>query len=194
MCCSLWWKAYSCVGSTPWPQLVLGACSSRGFSRASASSKADPPPTLWVLPRLQRNLLLHLEHLLPSLFPGRGVCRAFFLTLSPPLQMLNSYFSLLLNYVIAEALLTSLVDSALDCDRFEMAFWSQLNKAQSNTGADPVSSHRSHFCSLPSLSALPYKLNRACYKRLLLHRRAHLFFPLLNADLCSVSWYRRWIL
>lgn len=68
--------------------------------------------------------------LLPSLFTDLGVCRKFFLTLSPLLQMLySSYFLLFLNYVVAEALPTSLVDSALDCDRIGMAFWSQLNQA-----------------------------------------------------------------
>lgn len=76
--------------------------------------------------------------LLPSLFTDLGVCREFFLTLSPLLQMLNSYFLLFLNYVIAETLPTSLVYSALDCDRFAMAFWSQLNQAQTNMGAAPA--------------------------------------------------------
>lgn len=126
------------MGSTLWPQLLLGACSSRGFSRAAASSKAHLPPALGVLPRLQRNPLLHLEHLLPSLFTDLGVFRAFFLTLSPPLQMLNSYSSLFLNYVIKEALPTTPVDSALDCDKFGMAFWSHLKQAQSKMGTGPA--------------------------------------------------------
>lgn len=67
--------------------------------------------------------------LLPSLFTDLGVCREIFLTLSPLLQMLYSYFLLFLNHVVAEALPTSLVDSALDCDRIGTAFWSQLNQA-----------------------------------------------------------------
>lgn len=102
--------------------------------------------------------------------------------------MLNSYSSLFLNYVIKEALPTTLVDSALDCDRFGMAFWSQLKQAQSKMGAGPaVLSQKLLFrLSLPSLSALPYKLNRVCYKSLFFCIGEHTYFPVLNADLFSV--------